>query len=286
MPLDDYLPNHRLSKFTISSTILNLRFCSLKCLQNYNCRSFNFCPFNHICELNSFDRHDPLSTGYLKFFKECVYIGMRKATEPICYEHGNRRAVSDDSIPNFCRINGKRLDGIWGPWKFWKTTPSSDGFEWRKEEKRECTTPLHGGLWCYGDNIRITEWIYLSRNGKKFDDAQKNCSHQNGILLEATGAALLNKIAKKFVDDKSDFKEFWVGFKSDKPTITRLSNGISFPYTDLGQSIWDAGEPSGSSGESYVKAQVNRASNDQINVRFHDTVNDVFQYVCDKAPRN
>ncbi|XP_075242044.1 uncharacterized protein LOC142336939 [Convolutriloba macropyga] len=209
---------------------------------------------------------------------------MRKATEPICYEHGNGRAVSDDSIPNICRINGKRLDGTWGPWKYWKTTKSSDDFEWRKEEKRECITPSHGGLWCYGESTQTTEWIVLSHHGRTFDDAKEHCLLQNGILIENQDSELLTKIAKIFVEDRSDFRDFWVGYKYDKQQITRLSDGIILPYTTL--SIWDTGEPSGYNNEFYVKILVKRDDNDQIYVRFHNHVDAIFAFVCDKTPRS
>ena len=149
---------------------------------------------------------------------------------------------------------------------------------------RECITPSHGGLWCYGESTQTTEWIVLSHHGRTFDDAKEHCLLQNGILIENQDSELLTKIAKIFVEDRSDFRDFWVGYKYDKQQITRLSDGIILPYTTL--SIWDTGEPSGYNNEFYVKILVKRDDNDQIYVRFHNHVDAIFAFVCDKTPRS
>ena len=114
VPFDDFRKGQKLTTeplkvFKKISTTSCLQFCS----KTSQCLSVSIC-FGGVCQINS---GDAFSIGVSLIPSDsCDYVGMKRNEAPRCREERKERNIRDDSEPNKCEINEKRVDSVCGEW--------------------------------------------------------------------------------------------------------------------------------------------------------------------------
>ena len=235
---EDFRPKEKLigcKLRTISD--IPIRKCGAVCLQTPTCLSFNYLKPRH-CELNSGDVFtegsttvdDPLS----------VYLGMRKHQFPKCFEKGSPKDIQNDTLPNFCQINQKRVDATWGHWtKNW-TLVTKD--EWLREKIRKCHISLHGGKQlCTKDETEktIIGLDMFFHEKKFFNDAKTDCFKLDATLFQDVCSDDSRDTLEFFNKILKSPDCFWVGVWYQNETWKTLDGNV-VPMTC---ESWGPGQP-------------------------------------------
>ena len=224
--------------------------CAVLCAQTPECLSFNFCGFIH-CQLNSVD-----AFSYRLEFetrKNCVYVGMKANFAPICKERETLRSVKDDSPPNRCETNQKRIDAKWTEWQ---DVISDTAEAWRRNQTRFCTMSFHGGIeTCTGGTEEITmlDWIVWVRDPRNWGDSKTGCETLGGHLyddLDGTAAQL------EFFEQKLGCREHWTGVsRASQSSPWKYIDGRVFPTDRL---LWGEGEPQNKVDDLAIVSQLSK----------------------------
>ena len=232
---EDFRPKEKLigcKLRTISD--IPIRKCGAVCLQTPACFSFNYLKPRH-CELNSGDVFtegsttvdDPLS----------VYLGMRKHQFPKCFERGSPRNIQNDTLPNFCQINQKRVDARWGTWTKTWTLVTKD--EWQREKIRKCHISSHGGKQiCTNDEKAIIGLYSFFYEYKYFRGALTYCSRLDATLFQDVCSEDSRDTLEFFNSVLGSPYCFWVGVWYENETWKTLDGTLPMTCES-----WGPGQP-------------------------------------------
>ena len=224
-------------------TVLSVTKCALNCNKNSLCRSFNFCSSGR-CELSGEDVYSTEDgENVLEHSTTCQYFGMKKTAVPGCQEQGTMKNIQNDSDSGYCQINLKRVDAVFGPWKF-KQTTIDDGFEWKTEKERSVMLDAaHGGI--SGSTVETNFWYKFVKTFYIWSKARDNCARMGGKLffkLNGTAEQLYTLNAKMGVG-------YWVGVYKETVQLYRDVDGNEM---DPNMLSWNLGEPNGGMAEPFV----------------------------------
>ena len=185
---NDIIPKTKIkfeSGYVINDLSTQNRFeCSIACLKKPECKSYTFC--HTFCYLNSIGfpelQRIYLFHLYILSDENCDLFSMEKSFIPECEENGSTRSILNDSSPNYCEINKKRVDGLFREREYFNasinTTEEFKGFTTRK-----CLpeTALNGG---YCKHERKTQEVWVKWITSKVDHAQslQGCVDLGGVL--------------------------------------------------------------------------------------------------------
>ena len=111
---EDHRPRIALVDFEAQKvTKTSLSECGHLCTVKSNCLSFNYCS-SRTCVLNNQDAFSS-STAIFEPNNVCSYFGMKRNQLPSCSVGGVERNITDDSFPDSCGINLKRVDSFLAP---------------------------------------------------------------------------------------------------------------------------------------------------------------------------
>ena len=163
----------------------NRRECAIKCLKNSQCKSYSYCRTH--CYLNSIGLFELQRNEQHKWFtssdKNCDLFSMERNFIPQCQEFGLVRSIRDDSDPNNCVINKKRVDGAFLEREYFNA--SIDVIkEFKGFSTRKCLpeTALNGG-YCKSKNETEAVWIKWKNTWRNYTDCAKVCEDYGGILF-------------------------------------------------------------------------------------------------------
>ena len=123
--------------------------CSISCLADPDCKSYSFC--NGLCFLNEIGFEALRRNGRDHIFsstdKNCNLLSMNKHFVPQCKQAGINRSVRDDSNTTICKINKKRVDGVFLERVYFNISVNTSE-EFRGFSTRKCLpeTALNGGF--------------------------------------------------------------------------------------------------------------------------------------------
>ena len=178
---------------------------------------------------------------------------MKKAEAPGCMEAGSMRSIRDDSLPNRCEINQKRIDA---EWTSWQGTLIDTVEEWKRFSSRNCANFSHGGIeTCLGNSENIVEWLKWVNTRSNWAVSRLHCEQIGGKLfddLNGTSAQLQFMYYK--LHDLCLHIGYWVG-------VTRTT--VSDPWMYLNGTpiaeerlLWLDGEPLNTETETAIQASV------------------------------
>ena len=183
-------------------------FCAGACMLYLECRSYIYCQ-PMVCLLYT---EDAFSNIALQVDGSCDYMGMKKDVMPKCKEGLYGRNIQEDGFPNFCKINGKRVDGEWGLWNDVISIDTTDG--WKKVERRTCPNNAHGGSkTCDGGKLEekgVLLWYKFVHDKMHFDDARAKCRDMNGWLFTRVNG---EKEQLDFFYEVFEDKCYWLGVR-------------------------------------------------------------------------
>ena len=271
---DDFRPKSKFMGHKIKTLpFISKRKCAYICLQNPICTSFNYFIYRR-CDLFSDDQFT--HERQMVYDRFSNYHGMRNDTFPVCSEKGYPRNIQNDSDPNLCQINRKRMDTSWGPWQ-WDLEVDNNS-EWKNRTWRDCLPAFHGGVISCNVPEEMFEWFKFFKTLFHFSDANEACRSFGGNLFSDICSNTIEQRLKLFDLKLEQPVCFWVGLSYDHVQDVWLTmEGNQLPQ---GCSIiWGSDQPDGPSAEE------NRMGGFRMNGLFdnlHDVLDtDVCSYVCD-----
>ena len=146
-------------------------FFSVRC-KSYNHCGRNLCQLNSVglIELRQIDFGD-IENENIAQDESCVYIGLKRSSVPECREGLNKRSIQNDSEPNYCGINLKRVDGLFTKREFYDISINTS-YEFKGYTYQQCRaeTALNGGG-CPEANR--TEHVWVKWSDEKMPSSQK-----------------------------------------------------------------------------------------------------------------
>ena len=213
--------------------------CLQICVKTRECLSVNACDYQ-ICELNSGDVFSINSV--LQTDQDGEYFGMLKNDTAKCSHKGQSTDIRDDSVLNFCQIDGKRIDGEWITGK--REDVRENSTYWEKVLLPECFEGSHGGKTCEGGGDPVVlEWVRGVSETLDWDDAKANCEGMGGKLFDELDGTLHQL---KFLSSKVGGGPFFLGIWTDDKVAYKNSLGEIVPASNI---FWDSSSPS---GDGYV----------------------------------
>ena len=162
---------------------------------------------------------------------ECLYMGINEV--PKCNQKGVERDIEDDSYPNNCEINAKKIDT--------EVKPQFDvdikfGKEYKKLQRQSCRQLAREGNFdqiCTRDEeVKILEWLFLEPHALPFKDAVTVCEMSGGSLYSNfDGSRELLSILDEFVGNTSMI--IWLGAKYTS------GKWMTFRMTEIPQHVMD-----------------------------------------------
>ena len=158
--------------------------CATKCLQNPECKSFTYC--KDFCLLNSIGFAELLRNefyaNYISNADNCDIFGMKNRFVPECVQLGKARSIREDSNPNYCQLNRKRVDGTFLERHYFNASVENS-VEFRGFMTRKCVTEtaLNGG-YCKEENETKAVWVKWWHYRTGFTESVDYCDQLGGIL--------------------------------------------------------------------------------------------------------
>ena len=219
--------------------------CAKLCIKHPKCLAINYChPDN--CLLFA---QDAFSSN-ISFEKnsQCDYVGLKESHFPECKVGSVERDIKDDSLPNECKINQKRVDAEWSMWSQNIYLDTAD--EWKRYETRGCVEARHGGnnTFCSGSQQKILEWVkFVHEKTNQYDVAFSSCSGLGGRLFISLNGTQLQL---EFFSTRLGTNCYWLGITTDDPTTWNTNNeGVANENI-----IWATGEPDNTGDQDKTKA--------------------------------
>ena len=209
--------------------------CALACNKNEWCRSFNFCGAD-TCELNVHDIYSSYqATTLLTVAPNCKYVGMRKASVPVCSEHGVFATTMDDAPSGVCRLNNKRVDMEWR----WADPIIVDiPGEWRHVDEFYMVKDVaHGGIAIPGTPVRQETWVRFTDDVMQFNEARDYCINLGGDLFSNLDGSMDQL---QFFRDRLVNKIHWLGIVRDSAEVWKTVEGEVIGPERL---LWGSGQP-------------------------------------------
>ena len=187
--------------------------CAMKCLKTPECKSYSFC--HRFCSLNSI--------GFSELQQKKPHIVARSSNEicdlfsmernfiPQCQEFGSVRSIRDDSDPNYCAINKKRVDGAFLEREYFNASIDTDE-EFKGFTTKKCLpdTTLNGGF-CKSENETQEVWVKWKDEWLNYSQSAEVCKNFGGILFpDLDGDGKQIEFLKRFTD-----RFAWLGVEVD-----------------------------------------------------------------------
>ena len=241
--------------------------CAKLCIRHPECLSFNHC-HSDICLLYSLDAFSVNLS--LEKNSQCDYVGLNENHFPHCLVGINQRDIKDDSLPNECKINQKRVDAEWTMWSQNIYIDTAD--EWKRYETRGCVMARHGGRdnLCSGSQQKILEWVkFVHEPAHIYDVGFSSCIDLGGKLFTSLNGT---QSQLEFFYNRVGPNCYWLGITTDDPTTWETNNeGVA--NEDI---IWAAGEPNNWNGQ-YENRTLVLLQNDTLGV---NDINTQFGTLC------
>ena len=187
--------------------------CADMCLQKLECKSYSFC--QRFCYLNSIGLHELLRNEHHAWFtasdQNCHLQNMNRNFVPECEEFGTKRSIRNDSDPNYCNINKKRVDGSFLAREYFNASIDSPE-EFKGFTTRKCLpeTAINGGF-CKNENETEAVWVKWNYVIGNFTNALQSCEKIGGLLYpDLVGDGEQIEFLKKYSN-----KQMWLGVTVD-----------------------------------------------------------------------
>ena len=150
-------------------------------------------------------------TWFISSDPNCGLLNMNRSFVPQCEHFGTKRSIRNDSDPNYCNINKKRVDGSFLAREYFNASIDSPE-EFKGFTTRKCLpeTAINGGF-CKNENETKAVWVKWIDSRLTFAQCLKACEDLGGILYpDLDGDSKQIYFLTRYTN-----KAYWVGVTTD-----------------------------------------------------------------------